>query len=243
VEEPGAEVILPEPGSVKKQIPIIAMNYINNIATVLAVFLATSSAWAAVTPVLIGLTVGVTGQTSYTVPSGKVLIINHVQIAGAGLSAPIIQIGMPVLNAPLFIDTPVKIGDGSLDSSRLYPISPPIRLGGSPARLTIPPAMSSGSVYFWGLLIDSADLYAAAIPLELQNPGVSEGRLFADAKVSSPRPRVLMVETSDDLVSFGTEGTSRITGTQDPSRAVVSVEASGDKKFMRARASARTEEK
>jgi len=103
--------------------------------------------------------------------------------------------------------------------------------------------MASGTVSFLGLLIDSTDLYAAAIPLELQNPRVSEGRLLADAKASSPRPRVLKIESSKDLVSFGTDGTSRVMGTTDPRRAVVSIDAGADKKFMRAQAIARTGEK
>ncbi len=218
------------------------MNSISYKVAALALLVGISSAWAEVTPFLIRLTVGVNDEASYQVPSGKVLIIQHARISGAGLAAPVIQIGMTILNAPYFADVPVQIADGPLDQNRLYPIVPSIRLGGSGARLTIPPGMTSGTLYFWGLLVDANDLYAAAIPLELENPRLAEGRFLADAKAASPRPRVLRIEASEELKGFASDASARVTRTPDPGRAVVSVTAAGDERFMQARAIARSED-
>ncbi len=116
-----------------------------------------------------------------------------------------------------------------------HTFDPPIRILGG-GRLT------SNATYGWylfkGLLADESDLFAK-LDVELENPRVQEGKLLAEARVSSPRPHRLSVASSTDLKAFSTDPSAATTRTTNPAVDRVSV-ATGDKEqqFVRVEAHA-----
>ncbi len=90
------------------------------------------------------------------------------------------------------------------------------------------------------LMIDPEDLYAQAIPSEIEGLDIVDGRMYADARFASPRPRITHVETATDLDQFTRdEGAEEITG-QSRNRATFAVDAAEDiQKFLRLRTIAR----
>ena len=90
------------------------------------------------------------------------------------------------------------------------------------------------------LMIDPEDLYAQAIPSEIEGLDVVGGRLHADARFASPRPRITHVETSTDLKQFTRDGGAEEIAGQSRNRATFAVDAADDiQKFLRLRTVAR----
>ena len=120
----------------------------------------------------------------------------------------------------------------------------PIRvIGGSGAQVSIigddDSAADWRNVMVVGLLVDPEDLYAKAIPSDLSNPRVEQGRLLADVKFASPRPRVTKVLSTEDLQGLEKDTAGQVVETESPSKAIVSVTADTAKKFIAVEAVAR----
>jgi hypothetical protein len=122
----------------------------------------------------------------------------------------------------------------------------PIRLvGGSGATVSIVKTEFADwrNVMISGLLADNEDLYAANIDAELSNPRVEGGKLLADVKYASPRPRIAKVESSETLEDFEADATGRVEPTSAKTVDVAEVAADApEKKFIRVAAKARAKE-
>jgi len=174
--------------------------------------------------------------SSYTVPADKVLILESVQyqIVGGSLGTPDdlnVQIIETFDNAP------------SVRRSVFFNLGPNRHSFDSPVRLKAGSSLRSSRIegfYIWrGLLVDTADLFAQ-LDVELKNTSVKDGKLMAEAKVSSPRPHKLIIESSTDLDTFAKASNAIVTLTAAPSTSEVSVPTDGDtKKFIKATAQVR----
>lgn len=206
---------------------------ISSIAT--AALLSTTSALATVQPVNIVLH---DGNLSYSIPTGKVLQIEHLIWALESDSTHQVISIKPV-------NDPTGVGDFQLkfttDAPDSYTPTRPIRVvGGSGAQVSI---INNGladwrDVMIVGLLIDPEDLYAD-ISTELLDPRMEDGRLVADLQYASPRPRVVSIESSPDLLAYTEDPTAVLSETTSPSLSIASISASHDQRFMRAKAIAR----
>lgn len=199
-----------------------------------------ASLQAEVTPVNIVLH---DSNTSYSVPSGKTLIIEHFIWALEG-DATAQTVNVRPANKP------GGVGDFLLKFSTEEPDSwtppRPIRLvGGSGASVSIIKSDFADwrNVMISGLLVDNEDLYAANIKSKLINPRTEGGKLMADVKYDSPRPRITTVESSDDLTGFSKDATASVSPTNSKTVDVAAVNEEGsDKKFVRVVAKARSKE-
>jgi len=178
--------------------------------------------------------------SSYTVPTDKVLILESVQyqIVGGSLGTPDdlnVQIIETFDNASS-VRRSVFFNLGPNRAFQQHSFDSPVRLkAGSSLR-----SSRIEGFYIWrGLLVDTADLFAQ-LDVELKNTSVKDGKLMAEAKVSSPRPHKLMIESSTDLDTFAKASNAIVTLTADPSTSEVSVPTDGDtKKFIKATAQVR----
>lgn len=209
----------------------------SNVVGSLILFLSVSSILAEVEAVTIAIGRGSDAPagipTNYTVAAGKVLIINSVQFitTSANISAGDsyrIQIYEKVTGLPGTILTYVDAGTWAQYKRNTFDV--PIRvIGGS--------LLGSNATYGWylfkGFLVDSTDLYAN-LDVELIDPRVENGKLMAEAKVSSPRPHRLRVQSSEDLEAFQIDATATVDATSDPATSTVAIETDGSPaKFMR----------
>gem|GEM_PF-1562452 len=177
------------------------------------------------------------GGGTYTVPSKKVLIIEHFMWAlEADSTSQRIAI-QPTAN---------PVGDFALEFTAEKPdmFTPPrpIRLiAGGRVSILKNGGVDWRNVMIVGLLVDNEDLYAAKIDSQINSCKVVGGRLMADASFDSPRPRITKVETTTALesFSFSNDTTSELAETSSPSRAVASAAASTQRKSLRVTARAR----
>jgi len=173
---------------------------------------------------------------TYTVPVGKILVIDAVSVSDA--SAPSTTGLFLVIrfdNSTLVSGAFIEISNSFVNNRwNLLPIKIRLKAGD----LLSPP---TGVQYrIMGTLIDEADLYAVNLPVELNNPRVSGGKLMADAKVASPRPHKITIQSSTDLSAFTEDTTGATTSTGDPTTSVVSVDqGTVGKKFIRVMATTR----
>ena len=192
---------------------------------------------AEVTPVNIVLD---DDNNSYQIPAGKVLLIEHfIWALESNSTHQLVLIKPP--------NAPPSVGDFQLrfpDAPQMWTPPRPIRvIGGSGAMIFIGGGDDSPidwrNVMVVGLLVDPEDLYAKAIPSDLSNPRVEQGRLLADVKFASPRPRVTKVLSTEDLQGLEKDTAGQVTETESPSEAIVSVTADTAKKFIAVEAIAR----
>jgi hypothetical protein len=178
----------------------------------------------------------------YTVPNGKVLIIDALSLnntTGIGMPASS-QISLIVNydNSSLVALETITVSDTYVDARWIF-LTQKIHLkAGDGFRSPLPGGSISARIM--GTLIDEADLFAANLPVELLNPRLSGSKLMADAKVASPRPHKITVQSSPDLTGFVEDGSSEVTATTTTGTSVVSVDkGSTGKKFIRVTASTR----
>jgi hypothetical protein len=180
-------------------------------------------------------------SNSYTVPAGKVLIIEHFIWALEGDSTHQVISIRPN-------NDPAGVGDFllkfSTDTPDSYTPPRPIRLaaGGIVMILYNPSGADWRDVLVIGLLVDEEDQYAANIDTQLRDVQVDGERLLAQATFASPRPRVVRVESSTQLSGFDKDPEAAVEETLDPKLAVVSVPKNPDKTFMRVETVARNKE-
>ncbi|MEN8254989.1 MAG: hypothetical protein ABFR33_05915 [Verrucomicrobiota bacterium] len=161
----------------------------------LLVILAGHSVYAEVVPVNILL---YDDNSSYSIPAGKTLIIEHFIWA---LEADSTHQNVSIKPA----NHPVGMGSFLLKFSVTAPDSwtpsRPIKIvGGSGATISIlSGAADWRDVMIVGMLVDQADLYAAAIHNELESPQLAGGNFQFDVVLASPRPVVVQTEYTDDL--------------------------------------------
>ncbi len=178
-------------------------------------------------------------ESIYNVPAGKVLVLHSVQFntTNANISAGDqlnIQIYEKISNHQAVILTYVNAGPWAKYERQTF--DPPIRiLPGS--------SLGSNATYGWylfkGLLVDSTDLFAK-LDVDLVNPRTNSNQLLAEAKVRSPRPHRLFVQTSEDLQNFELDTTATVTATATLGESTVAIQKDGAaKKFMRVMAVAR----
>ena len=66
-----------------------------------------------------------------------------------------------------------------------------------------------------------------------------DGKLVADVEYASPRPRVVTVESSQDLIAFHEDPSGNLTETGSPLTGIASITARAERQFMRTKAIAR----
>lgn len=174
---------------------------------------------------------GSQGPTSYTIPNGKVYILEAVSTEG---SASDTQVRVTRSAANIAADEFFNITvNSSYSSGETIWLPNKLRLKAG-EKLHLPNNGTFFVCHYFGILIDEADLYAANLPVELNNPRVDGSQLMADAKVRSPRPHKLVVQTSEDMSAFGVDATAQVTATVNTGESTVSVDkGTTGKKFMR----------
>lgn len=191
---------------------------------------------------VIGLTLTGTGSlASYTVPAGKVLLIENLSAGYSGnvpaTSRIVLQIGLLVQNgaiATMYFGYPIA------DKFTAAVLTRPLRV---PEGRTLS-LYTAGNVGYddcriQGLLVDAADLYAANIAVDLKAFAVEGGRFKAEAQLATPRPAQVMTKTSIDLASFAANTTAKTSKLPGPGKWEVSTAADSNRKFLVARATAR----
>jgi len=177
---------------------------------------------------------------SYTVPAGKVLVVEGVQYRPpTGTTPTAINVMFNITPENFGTTQTVFVYVGEYERFKRYTFDPPMRLAAGD-RLN---SNATTGYYLWfGLLVDQADLFAS-LDVELQNPRVESGKLIADAKVSSPRPRRITAKTSDGLLdegSFQPDPSATVARGSSTSHDVITVDlGESDRMFLRASAVAR----
>lgn len=174
----------------------------------------------------------------YTVPSGKILVITAIShsVSGSPPTKTNIQLSIKYDNVSLTFTEAVTIKE-SFSNGEWVLLSNHIRLKAGDRIFP-----NAGNQYrVMGILIDEADLYAANLPVELDNTRVVANKLMADAKVKSARPHKITVQSSPDMTDFDQDPTSTVVSTGTTGISVVSVDkGSTGKKFIRVSAQTRS---
>lgn len=171
--------------------------------------------------------------TSYTVPSGKVLIIDAVRVQATGGTPTNSRIRLSVRydNATLNSGEDIIVNESYVVTWNFLQEKIHLKAGDS---FSAPLDLDYIWVRIMGTLIDEADLFAVNLPVELDNTRVTGNKLMADAKVSSPRPHRIKVQSSENLNGFSEDTTAEVQKTGTTGTSVVSVDRSGTgKKFVR----------
>ncbi|MDP0491120.1 MAG: hypothetical protein Q7Q71_08755 [Verrucomicrobiota bacterium JB023] len=94
--------------------------------------------------------------------------------------------------------------------------------------------------YIWrGLLVDPSELFAQ-LDIELEKPAVEGGQMVAKAKVSSPRPARVEIESSENMEEFVAESSAAVVRLTEPGEFEAKVATNGaEQKFIKATAKVR----
>ncbi len=138
----------------------------------------------AIEPIMFNLT----GGTSYTVPTGKVLLVEHVSLSSdySTTFALIFEISEKSYRMTLSAET------------ERHSFTRPIKV---PEKTSITTNVGSRTLSVFGLLVDASDLYAS-IQSETENIICQNGFFSMEVLATSPRPAVLGVKGSDDLLAW-----------------------------------------
>lgn len=184
----------------------------------------------------------INAPATYTVPAGKVFIIESVQYQSESASGPLggtvsIQVRRNVQNisSPATIVTNIKLGEHEPNKS--FDLAKPIRLSAGES-LDSSILLFLGYTIYSGLLVDKGDLFAD-LDVELKDSSVGEGKLKALAKVTPTRPYRLSIESTTNLSNFSAEPEAVITSTDLASEKEIAVDADAGRTFVRASAVAR----
>ena len=156
----------------------------------------TMGAWATVTPLIIRLD---DSAPVYSVPTNKVLLIEHVNCASVANYIDLSFVLGGATNTMQFNN----LTPGGTGSTSVYDVSwpRPLRVpGGYDIRRG--PAMSASRVLILlASLVDTSDLYAA-IGSQVDNLAMSGGMLTLGIALASPRPAALSLQQSGDLTAW-----------------------------------------
>ena len=124
--------------------------------------------------------------SSYTVPAGKVLVVEHVFAASSGTS-----VGYYITVGGLLLRVSISSGAGTVSWS------PSLKLT---AGLTINAQDGSqgGVGIIYALLVDESDLYAA-ITSEFESVSAASGDVRGTLRLGSPRPSLVKIERTGGL--------------------------------------------
>ncbi|MCP5488704.1 MAG: hypothetical protein H7A43_08640 [Verrucomicrobia bacterium] len=177
---------------------------------------------------------------SFTIPAGKIYIIEAVQLVSL---APLpsnteIRVIWTADNLTFNSALNITISD-TFASGNLVWLPQPFRLKATESLLVPQNAVYSICRYS-GLMIDEADLYAQAVPSELESMETAGGQLFANVKFGSSRPRLTTIESAVDIQNFIPDATGVEMAGLNRDESVVTIDQNGDPvKFLRVRATAR----
>lgn len=159
---------------------------------------------------------------NYTVPAGKVLIVESVHYITTG-TPPNEVFVQSYLKPANYTPTSVQnsfVNCGEHARYKVFTFEKPIRLTAG-ERLG---AHYTMGYHAWrGLLADTTDRFAK-LDIDLGEPRIEGDRLPADAKVQSLRPFRLDVESSVDLVESSVEPSSVVTPGDNYKESTVSVD-------------------
>ena len=208
-----------------------------------AIFLSGANTQAAVRVVTFSFSAA---TADYTVPAGKVLLIEHVSAfygnsSGGTFNKVVLSIASTTENNPLATTTS-QWSFNTADPYQIINLDRPLRLtAGDKLNIFDTFTGAAKEVEIQGLLIDQADLYAANLDLELEGVSVANQKLTATVRLASARPALLRSTTSPDLQSWVENLTQIVTPQADRSLFDVSTGLAMDtKKFLEV--SARTPE-
>jgi hypothetical protein len=169
----------------------------------------------------------VSGASSYTVPAGKVLILQQVSLPqGGAVSATITINASPGGTATISLP--------GANTNGIYRFTTPLFL---PAGTVVgAAAIGSGSVVgLFGLLVDLADmpLFAGA-GSSLQNVSVSTNTLIGEMRLPSTAPVVVRFQSSTNLVDWAFDSSVTVLPGNDKTRLRFSVARNGADRYYRA---------
>ncbi len=178
--------------------------------------------------------------TNYTVPAGKVLLIEHV-VASAADNTPTpsrILLQTKIFNIVNNGISTTYWGFPVSDKFQTVTLVRPLRIpaGGS---LGIDPVNGYNNVRMLGLLIDVADLYAANVEGSVEEVKVAAGTLSTKVALASARPVRISSQVSPDLNSWSANPSEqKQRNATDPARWQVQAGVQGDKEFLKVAARA-----
>ena len=176
-------------------------------------------------------------QATYTVPTGKVLMIDAMSARGQGpfnTTMTVLRINVSYTNSTLTSDENIPVRNGPTNAAWFF-LEDKLRLKAGDS--ISPP--NNAEYRIMGVLLDEEDLFVANLDVELDNAKVEGEKLVAEATVLSPRPHRLVVASSEDLVTFKEDPTALVQSTAETGKSIVSVDTEDlDKKFVRVRAQA-----
>jgi len=174
--------------------------------------------------------------SSYTVPAGKVFIVESVQHRGVIVEGNDWQVSVRQKPANFSDNISYFIDVGTFKPWKVNPLAKPLRLA---AGDRLGSNQVNGYTLWWGVLADASDLFAS-LDVELKDSQVEGDKLKALAKVSPTRPHRLTVETADELSDFSPEPNATITSTDKSTEKDVAVYMEATcLKFLRVEAVAR----
>ena len=188
---------------------------------------------AAVQPVVLFVNAFI---TNYTVPPGKVLLIEQLSAWAAGnvptTSRILVQTKIVTVSngGTLTTDWGFPVSDKTQDVTLVRPLRIPA--GGS-IGIDFSGNAAYNEIHMMGMLIDAADLYAANVSGAVQDVKVAGGELSTTLALTSPRPVRVSSETSSGLTAWSPNNSEQKQKTGTPGQWNVQTAASGDAKFMK----------
>jgi len=161
---------------------------------------------------------GASGDTSYTVPAGKVFILEHVAFAQYWADQS--------EQRRLFLRHGGTSSAGTIWTSDLFygsdfnTLFRPLKMPAGVA-ISVPVSDALFRVYLYGLLVDEADLYAS-VPVEADTSEIAEvsgdRTLEGTLTMDSPRPVAIEAQSSNGLGTFSTDPQVEISATSSPAQ-------------------------
>lgn len=208
------------------------------ILILLCLALGAREATAAVQPVVLFIN-GII--TSYTVPTGKVLLIEQLSGWAAGNTpiSPRIIVQTKIVNIANGGTLTTDWGFAVTDKSQTVTLTRPLRIpAGGIVGIDYSGNIAYNEVHMMGLLIDAADLYAANIGGSVERVALAGGELGATVALASPRPARITSSTSSDLATWSPNATEQKQHGPKPAEWTVQTAAAGNKEFLKVAARA-----
>jgi|GEM_PF-1541385 len=176
---------------------------------------------------------------SYTVPAGKVFVIEAVQhrTGGAVREGDFYQVQTFQQPANRSNRVTIYIELGPWKNWQVDRLPAPLHLSAGEG---VGSNQASGHTFWWGKLMDAGDLFAK-LDVELDDSSVDGDKLKAVAKVSPTRPYRLTVESATQLSQFDADPGATVASTDESMKKEIAVDPTvgGNLKFVRAVAVAR----
>lgn len=174
--------------------------------------------------------------TNYTVPAGKVLLIEHLSAWAANNTptTPRIIIETKILNIGnggiLTTDWGFPVTDKYQDVTLLRPLRIPAN---GIVGINSAGNIAYNEIHIMGMLIDAGDLYAANVGGSVEEVKVAGGALSTTVDLTSPRPVRISSATSFDLVSWSANASEQKQRVANPPGWNVRTDVQGNEKFLK----------